>query len=295
MFDFLNPLKYEDFEQEAEYLIENFIGKRIITLIYSPPGSGKSWLATAIAKHANDQGMNVLYLDFDNSRDALKSRELHKKLILPCPRVYYQLSGDTDSPELMLDNLTEQAYNNRFENTLIILDTLGEFIDVTSDNKAQAGFKKLKRLRDAGATIILLHHTTKSGNNYSGSNIIRGSVDNMYRLEQLQSQNGENRHLLTIDKDRVSIVDMAICTKSADLSMHPINIHEARMSPSEKAFVDEVKATIASAPSINKTTLLAELGYEKTDKTARDRLNQYEELYWISQKQGKHIVYNLVN
>jgi len=295
MFDFLNPLKYEDFEKKAEYLIDGFIGKRIITLIYSPPGSGKSWLAASIAKHAHDQAMKVIYLDFDNSREALEQRELHKKLIRPCPNIYYQLSGDAENPELMLEHLAEQAYNNRFENTVIFLDTLIEFVDVTSDTKAQAGFKKLKRIRDAGATIILLHHTTKSGNNYSGSNVIRGSVDNMYRLEKLESKADEIRHLLTIDKDRVSIVDTAICTKSADLSMHPINLHEARMSPSERGFVSEVTAAIANTPSINKTALLAELGYEKTDKTARDRLDQYEELYWISEKQGKHIVYNLVN
>lgn len=296
MFDFLTPLTIKDFEQKTEYLLDSFIAKRIITLIYSPGGSGKSFLAAGIAKHADTQGMNVLYLDFDNSKDALESRGIPQKLIQPCPRVHYELSGSSQCNEVeLLDNLEAVAHNNRFENTLIILDTLGEFVDVTSDNKAQQGFRKLKRLRDAGATVILLHHTTKSGSNYSGSNVIRGSVDNMYRLEKLESPQDEIHHLLTIEKDRVRIVDTAICTKVEDLSMLPINVEQARMTPEDRAFVVEVKTVISKKPGINKTELLTDMGYEKTDKKARDRLDQFEELFWKSQKQGKTIVYQLLD
>ncbi|WP_051145192.1 hypothetical protein [Thiomicrorhabdus sp. Kp2] len=195
----------------------------------------------------------------------------------------------------MLEELENMAVADRYKNTLFVLDSLRDFGDVNNDNAAMRIGDKLKNIREAGATIIVLHHSNKDGRNYQGSNNIRNSIDNMYQLTKIDSPEGEIRWVLTVKKERASIVDTAISVKVNDLSLLPIDITTARISSEEQSFINEVKNALNKQPGLNKTELLESCGYKKDDKTARDRLDQYETIYWVSKKEKGVISYQLIN
>lgn len=285
MFDFLNPLTPEDFNQKTEFLIDGFLPKHLITMIYADGGHGKTFVAMGLAKFAALSGMDVLYLDYDNPMSVLKERGVEQKLIHSCPNLRYVHRSKTPMTALeMLSALEEQAVAGSFKNTLIVTDSLRDFSDVNNDTKAMQLGEKLKNLREAGATIIVLHHSTKNGSNYQGSNNIRNSIDNMYLLTKIESPEGEIRWILTVKKERAAIVDTALSIKVDDFSILPIDIETARLLPEEKEFIESAKAILIKSPGINKKELLEAMNYDKRDKTANNRLDQFEDIYWQSEK-----------
>lgn len=296
MFDFLNPLTLDDFNQKTDFLIDGFLPKHLITMIYADGGMGKSWAAMGLAKYAAKAGMDVLYLDYDNPMNVLKERGIESKLIADCPNLYYSHRSKTTLQALaMLDELEAIALAGRFKNTLIVLDSLRDFSDVNNDAKAMQVGEKLKNIREAGATILVLHHSTKNGSNYQGSNNIRNSIDNMYQLNKIESEEGCIRWILTVKKERAAIVDTALSVQVDSLDITQIDIQTARLSSDDTAFINSVKVVLTQSPGINKTDLLGELGYQKTDKTARDKLDQFEDLYWKTEKGPKNAtLYHLI-
>lgn len=295
MFDFLNPLTPEDFKQKTDFLIDGFLPKHLITMIYADGGMGKSWTAMALAKYAADQGMDAVYLDYDNPMNVLKERGIESKLIKACPSLRYSHRSKTQlQPFAMLEAFEQMAVADCFKNTFFVLDSLRDFGDVNNDAVAMRLGEKLKNLREAGATIVVLHHSTKNGTNYQGSNNIRNSIDNMFQLTKIDAPVGFIRWILTVKKERAAIVDTALSVKVDDLSIMPIDIDTARLKSDEKDFVQQVKAVLTKQSGINKTELLEACGYKKDDKTARDRLDQFEDVYWKADKIKGVFTYSLI-
>ncbi|NPA72694.1 MAG: AAA family ATPase [Gammaproteobacteria bacterium] len=295
MYPFLNPLKLEDFNQKTEFLIDGFIPKHLITMIYADGGMGKSWLAMAIAKFAEINGMNAIYLDYDNPMNVLKERGIETKLIQVCPNLHYSHRSKTElQPLAMLQAIEDNASGNNYNNTLFVIDSLRDFGDVNNDGASMRLGEKLKNIREAGATIIVLHHSNKDGRNYQGSNNIRNSIDNMYLLTKTESPTGEIHFILTVKKERANIIDIAFKVKIDDLSLLTIDLQDARLNTEEKSFINEVKAALGKGLNLNKTDLLNTCGYEKTDKTARDRLDQYQDIYWACSKVKGIYTYSLI-
>ena len=300
MFDFIDKqsLREQDFNRrETEYLIDGFIAKRFITLIYADGGMGKTWLAMAIAKQAAEQSMNVLYLDFDNPIDSVEERGVLQKLIKPYPSLHYvhEIKRHMESMQI-IDSLCQRGTATHFEETLIVLDSLRNIEDIGHDYKALLLMKKLMKLREFGATVLILSHANKDGKNYQGSNNIRNSVDNMYRLDKLDkldAPHGQLKFLLKTTKIRVSIKDQAYILSVDALSLQAIDIGLAQLSDDDKKFIAEVRSTIKARPGINKTELLDALGFKKDDKTARNRLNQYNDQHWICEKAKGVFTYKL--
>lgn len=285
MFDFLlsQTLRQCDFEQQTEFLIPGFLAKNMITLVYADGGMGKSWLAFAVAK-ACSSWQKVIYLDFDNPLNVLKDRGVQEKLIGQRNIYYVQRSKTTMSAAEMLDALDEKATGNAYADTLIMVDSLRNFGDVMHDARAMAIMDKFMNLREAGATILILSHANKDGKNYQGSNNIRNSVDNMYRLKKVDAANNEIAFVLTPTKERAAIIECAfsVCTNS--LQLKGIDVEAARMSADELDFISRAKTAIAEQPGINKKALLELLGYEQDDKTARNKLDVGEGKHWQSRK-----------
>lgn len=283
MFDFILNQQLQDhhFEQNIEWLIDGFLAKNLITLIYASGGNGKSWLSAAIAKQAA-QEMKVLYIDYDTGLKTLSTRGLKHKLIDPSPSLHYVHRGSaTMRPNEMLDALEAQAVAGKYHNTLIILDSLRNFADINNDGKAMAVMNQIMNLREAGATVLIISHANKDGRNYQGSNNIFNSLDNMYRLTKLEAPNTQQiRWLLNVEKERVEISDLAFDFKLDDLTLLPIDLNVAQMTPEEKEFTTSIIAQIEKQPGINKKELLEAIGKDKRDKTANARLEQFDGTYW---------------
>ncbi|MEW5682999.1 MAG: AAA family ATPase [Pseudomonadota bacterium] len=295
MFDFLlsQTLRHSDFEQQTEFLIPGFLAKNMITLVYADGGMGKSWLAFAVAKLCSGW-QKVIYLDFDNPLNVLKDRGVQEKLISQRNIYYVQRSKSTMSAPEMLEALDAKASGNAYANTLVVVDSLRNFGDVMHDAKAMAIMDKFMNLREAGATILILSHANKDGKNYQGSNNIRNSVDNMYRLKKVDAANNEIAFVLTPTKERATIIECAFSVCTASLQLKGIDVEAARMSADELDFISRAKTAIAEQPGINKKALLEQLGFEQDDKTARNKLDAGEGKHWQSSKVKGAYTYQLM-
>lgn len=285
-------LRADDFHERTEFIIDGFFAKRMITLVYADGGNGKSWLAFALAKYCAQRHYQTMYLDFDNPLSVLRERSVDSVLVSEFPNLHYIHRGKCDfSANELLKNMSEFATGQAYRNHVIIVDSLRNFGDMNNDANAMRVMDMFMNLREAGATIMLLHHSNKDGKNYQGSNNIRNSVDNMYQLTKLAVSSGVGV-LLDIKKERAGIREQAfdICPHSFSLTTR--NIIEAKASQDDLDFINDVKAALLGQ-TLSKTECLAAAGCAKDDKTGRARLDKYDGVYWQSTKRGTRFSYEL--
>lgn len=173
----------------VNWMIEGLVGQGDITIMVGDPNVGKSWLAMALGValaqgHPDFLGYplhnhgRVLIIDEENPEDVVYNRLFKLGLTnadLPNFRYLHDQGVRLDrSP----DDLLEEA--ELFHPTLIIIDSMTR-VHTEDENNAGAmsrlfndGIKPLSR--KTGATVLLLHHKTKSrdGSSYTQ---MRGSAD----------------------------------------------------------------------------------------------------------------------
>ncbi len=186
---------YDSDIEKPSWLIENIISKGGITLLIGAPKSSKSWLAlnmgVCVAK-GNDfldkfpvkQG-KVLYIDEENGSQFMKDRymrmikglEINENLPIDF-MIYKDIKLDTDSPKILLEN-----YIKEHRPKLVICDSMVRFMigDENSATDVRRVFDNLKQLKETyGVAFLLLHHTTKAGNDARGSGDWKGMIDDMF-------------------------------------------------------------------------------------------------------------------
>lgn len=280
-------LQQHDFNEKVDFIFDKVLAKRLITLFYADGGNGKSWLAFALAKHCVQRGLNTVYCDFDNPLSVLKERHIDKNLIQAHHDLNYIQRGKCQlSPQDLLQKLDEQAIGNAFDHYVFFIDSLRNFCNVNNEQQSMSTMDTLMNLREAGATIIILHHSNKDGKNYQGSNNIRNSVDNMYQLVKLnnaQANQDEIRLHLKVKKERANIHDAAYLINTRTLGITAIDEETATLGTAKEAFVQAVLATLKEGKA-NKTQLLQAANKSKDDKTARHWLDEFDGKYWQSEK-----------
>ena len=180
-------------EQNIEWLIDRLIPLGSVNLITSESGTGKTWVAYAIAG-AVARGEDfagravkqrpVLYLDGENPLGLVKQRLFD--LGIPETnglRVWGGWVGDAPhGPDSAL--LREFV---RQHHPLLIWDSLIDFHDgdEQSASETRAFMKHFRVLANLGATVLILHHTgkTPASQDYRGSSDIKAAVDMAYVLE----------------------------------------------------------------------------------------------------------------
>jgi AAA domain len=177
-------------ESRVEWLIEGVVPRGSVILISAESGTGKTWLAYAIAgavSHGinftgrNVQQAPVLYLDGENPVFAVK-RNLNDLGLVESPGFNAWGSWNEDPPPKPDDpRIIEFARRSR---PLLIWDSLVEFAgcDEHSSTDIRAFMNKFRLLANVGATVIILHHTgkTAASKQYGGSSDIKASVDMAY-------------------------------------------------------------------------------------------------------------------
>ena len=108
-------LNNTDFNAKTEFLLDGFLAKRLITLIYADGGNGKSWLAFGLAKHCAQQGQHVYYLDFDNPLNVLKERNIDRLLVDSYHNINYIHRGKCKPSAVeLLEQIEQHATGNAF-------------------------------------------------------------------------------------------------------------------------------------------------------------------------------------
>lgn len=178
-----------------EWLVNKLLPKQAITLLFGRGGIGKTWLAlqkgSAIAEGnpfmgCGTQKTTVVYIGFEDPLSVLKERlnSLGTSLSLHI----WHLSNEPPPPRLDRD---WQNYKRLPKDTLLIFDTLraAQRGDENSSKDMAIIIDHLKELREAGFTVLLLHHTPKSSDQiYKGSTAILDLVDHALCLEKIKGE-----------------------------------------------------------------------------------------------------------
>src|ERR1051326_4434262 len=180
-----------DIDASIEWLIQDVIPRGSVTLISAESGTGKTWLAYAIAGAVacgNDfaglkvsVAIPVLYVDGENPVVVVQ-RDLHDLGIGRTDHLHIW-GGWSDSPPPGPNDECIQQFARETKG-LIIFDSLVQFHtgDEQSSTETRRFMNYFRELANLGATVIVLHHTGKSGTSkvYRGSSDIQASVDTAY-------------------------------------------------------------------------------------------------------------------
>ena len=300
--DFFNNLDsmsmtQEDLNVEVEYLIDLFLVKQTLTMFFAKAGQGKSFLMLALAMHLLGNGSikKCYYFDMDNSKASLKARNLDKVLAETPELKYIHNTSIEVSPKDILDSLDKQTIENPesmiYLDYLFIFDSIRDFLggkDMNSDKDVIPLMKQLKNLRDAGATVIFLHHTSKDGEGtqFKGSSSFNDSVDVSYALSSKRVGN-ENKlsYTLEVAKDRISVEESAFDLDTSTMTLTSKKYDMATLSKNETSFIEKAQEIVANhSEGINQSQLLESLGKTAQDTTGRKYLKKFSGKYWDSQK-----------
>ena len=174
----------------VEWLVDGMIPRGSVNLISAESGTGKTWLAYALAG-AVAHGVSfiertvhqapVLYLDGENPLAVVK-RNLLDLGIKETPELKVWAGWTKEDPPAPDDpRIISFARESK---PLLIWDSLVEFAgcDEQSAFEIRGFMRKFRHLAHDGATVIVLHHTGKSkgSKQYRGSSDIKASVDMGY-------------------------------------------------------------------------------------------------------------------
>lgn len=293
MLDFLKnyELKTSKLHEKIEFLVEGILPKKLITIIYANGGSGKSFLSLALANELKKNALvkKIIYIDLDNPLNVLVERNIENLIDSKLTYIHRSSLSNTTPMELV-KTIEERALGNAYEGVVFILDSLRNFTDIDNDSKAMGLMNALMNIREAGGSLLCLHHSNKDGRNFKGSNHIHNSADCMFELCKIEGLT----LAITPTKERVGLKKQALSIDPITLEMQKINERIVGMNEREKEFVKRVKDVLKHTPA-HQTQILLTLGYERDHQWARKTLQEWEGVFWESEivKNKKH--YRLKN
>ncbi len=292
-FSFLrgSTLDRKDFElDEKKAYIEDFLYSNSVNLIYSPPKQGKTWLGYGITTTliARDDVKGVFYIDMDNGLSSLKERAIDNEFIVH-PKIEYVSRAKIDCTAMeYLRMIDQEATTGNYKGYTFIFETTKDFVDTDSKSQSVEFMKIMMNIRDAGATVIIMHHATKAGRTISGVQVFINSPDNVYEMIQKAREDNKLHFMLNVTHARTLVKDVGLTVNTKTLQLTMIDEIYATMSEYEEEFVRKGKEALKKNPSgLTKKDLLKALGYEKNDNTANDTLKKFDGKFWNCNQEKK--------
>ncbi|EAH6417256.1 hypothetical protein EIF71_09205 [Campylobacter coli] len=289
--DFLNEfkLKNKDLNEKLEFLIPDFLVKKAITIIYANGGSGKSYLSAAISKTLckDVRVKSIVYIDMDNPLNVLNERGFGELILNESKFTYIHRSSLKTSAYELLEMIEGKGVAGSYEGVLFVLDSLRNFADIDNDTKMMSLMSLLMNLRECGATIIALHHSTKDGRAFKGSNHIRNSSDCMYFLQKVANLEQGFEVLLSVQKERAGIKDQAFFINTKTLNIKNTDLQNAKISDKEEAFIEKV-LKLLKEKSLSTSEILSALDVSRSDNFSRNTLEKFKGVFWESELGGEN-------
>ncbi len=284
------PLTAQIENESSRWLIEGVIRESSINLLTGPPSGFKTWLALVIAG-AVSQGADfldcetirtpVLYLDFENPLSVIRERQ--KTLSLhdgPFLRIWGHWLKD--SPPVIGDRRLIKIA--RRLHPLIIVDSLRRFHtgDENSARQMALVIAYLRRLTDAGATVLLLHHQDKSKNfKYRGSTDILAGVDAAFELRMEKSK---HETILSLRCYKHRFIQEPKLTLRADLESGRFEVVDDSSDEALLFQIKKIQKAINDESGMDQKDLLEQAELPETN--GRKILKQGDGIHWVS-KRGK--------
>jgi archaellum biogenesis ATPase FlaH len=303
VFSFLENrvLEAKDLQGESSsFYIDNFIAINAITMIYSPANQGKTFLTLAICKHIlknSGRVEQIFYLDMDNGKRTLKQRNVDL-FISEFEKIKFIIKSSLKrvTPEELLQEICKEAGENNYRDCIFVFDSTRNFIgDINSHQKAKAFMDKMQKLRDAGATVLLIHHMTKSGKAISGSGEITNSLDNLFHVRQIRKYANRIDYSLRVEKERDCIRDMEFSVEVQSLELGAVDREMANLIKKESVFLKKALLVLKQNPEgMNKSAFLLAFGCRRDDKSANKRIETFMGVFWKQELSGREKLLKLL-
>lgn len=294
-------LRKKHFNIKVNYIIDEFLVAGAITLIYAPAKNGKSSFAIGLAKWLIDNTeFYPCYIDYDNPTIAIQDRKADKIIEEYHDRFDYIHPDEIHMNEQdALNEMLQDIKNTSYKNVVLFFDSAVNFVvgrDVRNDAAVLRFIEKLKLLRSAGATIILLHHTNKNEAGYKGSGDFVTQCDNVFSLRSEDVNELEGNILLERTHARFGKVKhSAFSLRKDNWEMKKIKYDDVNMPVHVQNFIREVRRILKNAKEpLAQKAILEALGKGEGDKTTKSLLTQYTGQYWSFTKKGNSNLYALI-
>lgn len=290
-------LTSSDLNEDVTYLVDDFLVEQSITMIFAKASQGKSYfvLFLALMLLQENKLQKCVYLDMDNGKKALKSRGLDGVLDRNEKLAYIHRSKLKGINHIdMLDRMVSEAREDheRFKGYLFVIDSIRDFLsgrDMNKDKDIIPLMEQLKALRDAGGTIIFLHHSTKEreGNYYKGTTTFIDSIDVAYGLKKTEIERHKiTSYALTVEKDRIAVDNAGFELNTETGVLINSNYDVANMDEDESEFVAAVRNVLDGCETITQSKLLEEIGSDT--KATRKRLHKFVGVFWNAENGGQN-------
>ncbi len=289
-------LKPSHFNKKAKYIVDNFLVDGAINLIYAPPKTGKSSFAVSLLKYLleNTKYYN-LYIDYDNPIVALEDRGVSKIIEKYSGFDYIHPDVVCMGADEVMKTLIKDLDETDYKDTIIFFDSVADFVDVMSDSAVSGFMNNIKLLRNAGATVVLLHHTNKNEGTYKGSSVFRSACDNMFFLNSKKIDRDKAYILLKSTSSRFGkIRNKAYLVDYSSWTMKEEDYEKVSIPLSHQDFIKKVVSVLKNNKEIKQGELLEMIGKDKADKTSLELLSAYNDKYWIYKMEGKSKIYTTI-
>ncbi|HEY4930056.1 MAG TPA: AAA family ATPase [Terriglobales bacterium] len=275
--------------QPPEWLIDGLIPRGSLTLWVGTDGCAKSWLALAMADAVASGGAFLgrqcahsiaLYLDYENPDHEIK-RRIGKIVDGDNPLLkHWGHWVGVEPPQIgdpLLLNMCEEAQ------PLLIVDPL-RYAHGGDENDSGEMTKVMRHLRSyaaAGATVMLMHHVSKSeGSLGRGSTAIKGACD----MAVLQEIGEDGLIRLRVGKNRFG--ERTTITVAPDFQAGAFELTDSPAKTERRNVVDDICHLIQGTPGLNQTQIIESLKIGRT--TGINTLKLYDGKRWESRDGGLH-------
>lgn len=190
--------------RDEQYAIDPFLKQPSIVQVYGYTGHGKSWLTLLTLWHlARGHSVgpftitrphSVTYIDFENGRSTIAHRmqkmlksfgTTHKRLKIVSPAIHQDLAEMDLKSNSGIEKL--QKWVQATEPEVVVIDTVRSAYPGMQENSAEgwAPMNQLAlKLRNAGISVIILHHANKPQDAQTSSGMEAGSTNQLSVIEQ---------------------------------------------------------------------------------------------------------------
>ena len=205
--------KYEEESEprETDYLVSGLIESKSINIFYGQPKKGKSLvlgdLAVSISlgskwpKHSATAKSMVWYLAYEDPEGiARRAKVTFQEKFYSTQRPYNYLYFLMKSPPNIFSSLFEEAvelwlYEHDYSlGHVIVIDTLAMAMAKLGDENSSSAMGQvidaLRRLRNLGCTIFIIHHSGKDASKgLRGHNSLEAAADSIFLVEKKTGSN----------------------------------------------------------------------------------------------------------
>lgn len=227
---------YDDIETE-NYLIDGYVQKEALQIMFGEPGCGKTFTAGDISYciscdeihswHGRDiEHGDVVYFVGESIKGAKKRFRGwcdHNHISPEQTRMHFcdeAFKIDDDAPEHNIDTTIAEIRKRTEKPVLIVIDTVNVFMQGDENKTVDAGkftavCKQL--IKVFGCTVLIVHHVGNSSdakNRARGSSVFKGNVDieikvtkndNVITLTQLKHKEGKTEKPLNFNLSEITI------------------------------------------------------------------------------------------